>query len=125
MTTKYKTAQPAPWPVGVRVRYLGDSISGFIDDDGETVWSHTKGIVYEVMDIYPPSGSDICRDPDDGSLYRQLYHGWSCLRSELDPEGKHEKAIDVESIHDFELVHPESEPSKRTHTRGVKRGNTT
>lgn len=101
---EFKTPQPAPWEIGDRVKYVGDSQSGFIDSNGETVWSHVNGAFYDVIGIRPPNGSDRCVDPDTGEPYIQLHHGWNTLRSPLDPNGKHEKAIDVESMHDFELV---------------------
>ena len=122
----YKTPQPAPWKVGDRLRYTGGSMSGYNDDDGNTVWSHQHGVIYEVVKTHQPlPGADRCVDPETGEEYLQLYHGWNTLRSELDPDGKHEKGIDVESMHDYELVRPESGPGHRAHTRGVKRGNTT
>jgi len=97
--------QEAPWSAGTRLKYIGDHCSGFTDDDGKTIWSHRNGVAYEVVRVRP-AGPNTYRafDYDANENYWCVDHGWSVLRSDLDPDGKHEKAIDIESMHDYELV---------------------
>ena len=96
----FTVVQNAPWPVGTKLRYTGNSQSGFEDDAGNVVWSHIKGVIYTVVDTFPSSGYD--RDSETGERYP--VHGWSVLHSELDPDGKHGKAIDVDSEQYYQLL---------------------
>ncbi|MHC4216412.1 MAG: hypothetical protein ACYSWP_23930 [Planctomycetota bacterium] len=101
---KYKTPQKAPWPLLTKLKYTGDSVSGFTNDNGDTVWSHEKGVTYTVVKTNPPSGIDVHIDEDTGKKITTIMHGWSTLQSELDPEGWHMKGIDVESMSDYEVI---------------------
>jgi hypothetical protein len=95
----FDTPQDAPWPVGTKLRYTGSSQSGFIDrDTGETVWCHVKGAAYTVVAVYPSDGYDNYHDTDE----RYPVHGWSALQSEFDPGQQHMRAIDVDSMHDYQ-----------------------
>jgi len=104
MSKEYTTPQPAPWKVGTKLRYTGDSISGFPDDRDYPVWSHTKGVIYTVTKVSPTLGTERVLDEETGEYYTNIYHGWNTLQSELDPDLKHGKAIDVDSMHDYEIV---------------------
>ena len=97
-------AKEPPWTVGTTLLYTGNSKSGFIDDEGDTVWSHEKGVLYTVVKNYPPLGVDHFKNEETGELITVINHGWSALQSELDPNSKHGKGIDVDSAHDFEVV---------------------
>lgn len=95
--------QPAPWKVGTKLEYLGDSISGF-QNGTETVWSHKKGVVYTVIKNSPSMGFANVIDEETGETYKQIFHGWSTLQSELDPGLKHGKGIDVDTMNDYKVI---------------------
>jgi len=99
---KFDSPQPAPWSIGTKLQYQGDSISGFVNEGGDTIW-HKKGIIYTVVDVKSSLGSDRVID-ENGETYTQYYHGWSVLQSELDPDRKHGKGIDVDSMHEYEIL---------------------
>lgn len=105
MSADFKSPQPAPWPAGTRLKYVGDSVSGFTNDAGEAVWCHRHGVLYDVIDVHLPGiGSEKCTDHETGERWVSFPHGWSILQSVLDPDRKHMKGIDVESMHDYELI---------------------
>lgn len=104
---KFTSPQPAPWGPGTVLRFVGGkdgAMSGFTDDNGDTVWSHQHGVIYTVIESHDPYGVDRYRDEETGELVTQLLHGWSALRSELDPGGRHVKVIDAESAGDYEIM---------------------
>ena len=87
--------QPPPWPVGTELIYIGTGLSGFMDEGGAIVCSHTEGVRYTVIEVHPSGGYD---RNDEGPY---PVHGWSVLQSELDPNLKHGKAIDVDDANDY------------------------
>jgi len=101
---EYTTPQEAPWPVGTKLRYIGDSVSGFPLDNGDTVWSHKKGVIYTVTKIRESLGIDRFTDEQTGEVITTIMHGWSGMQSELDPDYRHGKAIDVDSMNEFEVM---------------------
>jgi hypothetical protein len=96
--------QAPPWPVGTRLVYIGNSKSGYHDDRGETVWSHCYGVKYTVVATTPAGGIDRYRDEDTGELIHNVNHGWSTLHSELDPDGRHGRAIDVTGMCEYRVI---------------------
>lgn len=95
----YDSPQDAPFKVGTRLRYGGDHTSGFENSNGETVWDLTEGECGTVKEINDTKW--MARDEDTGERYP--IHGWSTVQMDLDPDGKHLRAIDVESMEDWDI----------------------
>lgn len=92
--------QSAPFTVGTRVRYSGNRISGFEDDNGEPVWDLTEGKCGTITKVNNMKWMQ--RDADTGERYPM--HGWSTVQMDLDLNGKHLRTIDVESMEDWDVI---------------------
>lgn len=101
---EYETPQLAPWPIGTRLQYIGPYISGHTNGDGETVWDHYPGVHYTVIGIHEPGGVDRIYDEEECEWRRVVYHGWSTMQSDLDPECRALKGYDVGDTNQFRVL---------------------
>jgi hypothetical protein len=108
--------QDAPWPVGTRLkeRRPSGSMGGFPDptDSSKTIWTRFDGAMHTVVRIgHYKDEYDFFVD-ETGETIHQVHHDCSILQSDLDPDGTHQYAIDVDKKHLFEVV--PSEFTKKT-----------
>ncbi len=99
MGDAYSTPQLAPFPVGTRLRYDGPFTSGFTDKDGKDVWSHTAGVMYTVTSVH--RGYCDWFPDEDGIMRQETIHGCCYIQSDLDPDNRHAKILDVENLHEY------------------------